>query len=178
MSTTGTDPADFTPLSTAANIPGDVWTKYQTSLAAYAGQKVRVGIHYTSYDTFFAQLDDFVVGPESGETEFVDYGNIDHYNVYLDGTKVAETTTSTYTLNGLSVGSHTVGIQSVYKNGCSNITTYELVVTGISTLHGNTIPATAEFYNLSGQKLSGSFVSMPKGVYIVKSGNNIQKIRK
>ena len=178
VSTTGTDPADFTPLSTAANIPGDVWTKYQTSLAAYAGQKVRVGIHYTSYDTFFAQLDDFVVGPESGETEFVDYGNIDHYNVYLDGTKVAETTTSTYTLNGLSVGSHTVGIQSVYKNGCSNITTYELVVTGISTLHGNTIPATAEFYNLSGQKLSGSFVSMPKGVYIVKSGNNIQKIRK
>ena len=104
ISTDGDDPSDFTPISIADNIPAGQWTLYETDLADYVNQRVRIGVHYTSYDTFFLQLDDFTVGVAEGESPFIDYGNVVRYDIYVDDVKTGESHTPTYTLTGLSVG--------------------------------------------------------------------------
>lgn len=176
VSTEGTDPSTFTVLSTASNMPADTWTMYQTDLSAYAGQKVHIGVHYTSYDTFMAQLDNFTISPEDGEAEFVDYGNVDHYNIYLDGEKVGESTESTFTLTGLTAGEHTVGIEAIYKNAQSDISTYVITVTGIGAITTEAIPATAEVFNLSGQSLGHNLPALPHGIYLVKYDGKTVKV--
>lgn len=172
-----TEPSDFTVLSTAASMSAEQWTIYQTSLTDYATKKVRIGIHYTSRDMFMAQLDDFTISQENGEGEVVDFGNIDHFNIYLDGTLVGTSTTSTYTLTGLTAGDHTVGIEAVYKSSKSDMTTYALTVSGIGAVKAEAIPATAEVFNLQGQQL-GSLSTLPHGIYVVKYNNKTVKIRK
>ena len=57
------------------------WTIYSTDLSVYAGEQVRLAVHYTSTDSFLAQIDDFTVGPEDGHGETVDYGNIDRFDI-------------------------------------------------------------------------------------------------
>ncbi len=65
VSTTGTQPADFTQISAGnyIEVPVD-WTEYTFSLAAYAGQTIHVGIQYVSYDAFILMLDAFSVTAE------------------------------------------------------------------------------------------------------------------
>ena len=178
VSTDGENPVNFSVLTKAQNMPSDQWMVYTTDLAAYAGQKVRLGIHYTSYDTFFAQMDDFTVGPENGGEAYIDYGNVVRYNIYLDGAKVGESTTPTYTLTGLTTGTHTVGIQAIYLDAQSEIVEYIITTTAIGTVQSDSSAARKEIYNISGQKLDNCISNLPAGIYIVKSGNNIQKIRK
>ena len=174
----GDTPDDFTMLSTAARIPGDHWTQYSTSLADYAGKKVRVGVHYVSYDTFFAQLDDVKVGPADGSSAAVDYGNVVKYNIYLDGNKVGESATSTFTIANVPAGSHTIGVEAVYKNSVSEMGTYEIVVNGIENVRLDTMPADAEVYDVAGRKINAGVRSLPRGVYVLKSGNAVRKVSK
>ena len=88
MSETGSDnPDDFVVLSNAQNIPSDQWTVYSTDLAPYAGKNVRLAVHYTSTDAFFAQLDLFKAEPADGSNVQQDYDNVLHYNIYIDGSK-------------------------------------------------------------------------------------------
>ena len=180
VATEGDQPADFTPVSTAQNIPAGEWTIYQTPLSAYAGQKVRIGIHYYSYDTFFLQVDDFTVGPESGEAPAIDYGNVVRYDIYLDGVKVGESATSTYTFTDLAEGLHTIGIVAVYLNGSSDMAEYVVdVATGISTVVlDSVVEASSEVYSLSGQRMSARWGSLPKGIYLVKKDNQYIKVQK
>lgn len=124
VSTSGANPSDFTVLSEANPLTSESWTKYRSSLEAYAGQKVRLAVHYISTDAFLAQVDDFTVGPADGQGETLDYGNVLHYEIYLDGTLVGTTETPEYTFTALE-GSHTVGICAVYQNGSSQIVNYE-----------------------------------------------------
>ena len=176
VSTGGDNPEDFTVLSTANNIPAGQWTIYSTDLSEYQGQRVRLAVHYISYDTFFLQLDDFTVGPENGETVFTDYGNVIRYDIYVDGLKVAESTTPTYTLTGLSEGQHTIGITAVYKNGESEMGTITVNVTSsVANITATTGTDTREAFTLSGQKTNATPAIMPKGIYIVKKGNRYIK---
>lgn len=172
------NPSDFKTISTATQMPNSQWTEYTTSLADYAGKKVRIGIHYVSYDTFFAQVDNVKVGPAEGSETNIDYGNIVKFNVYLDGNLVGSTATTDFTVTGLSEGNHTIGIEAVYKNSTSAMGTYDIVVTGIEAIRGETIPARSEIFNLEGQKMHGTIGSLPRGVYVVKEGNTVRKIRK
>ncbi|EHO66036.1 hypothetical protein HMPREF9140_02046 [Prevotella micans F0438] len=177
LSTGSTDPADFTVIGQAENMPGTQWMQYSIPLASYVGEKVRLAVHYVSVDKFFAQIDDFTVGPANGETEIVDYGNVDHYDIYLDGVKIGEPTRPMFTIEHLSEGNHTIGLQSVYKSGRSPMVNHQIVVTSIEspTIKSSTVE---EIYNLSGVKLNKSIDALPHGIYIVKQGSTIHKIRK
>ena len=179
VSESGSDnPDDFTVISRAENMPYSEWTVYSTPLDAYAGKSVRVAIHYYSTDAFFAQVDNVRVEPEDGSGTVVDYGNVVKFNVYLDGKFAGESTTPEFTLKGLSEGNHTVGVEAVYKNRTSDMATYEIVVTAIGEVRMQAIPANARIFTLQGQKTGCSVDALPGGVYIVKSGNTVMKIRK
>lgn len=179
VSENGSDnPDDFTVVSKAEKMPSSQWTEYSTPLDNYVGKKVRVAVHYTSYDTFFAQVDNVKVEPEDGSGTTMDYGNIVKFNIYLDGTKIGETATAEYTINDLTEGNHTVGIEAVYKNATSEMATYELTVSGIGEVKVSAVPQNAEIFTLSGQKMNSSVDALPQGVYVVKSGNSVMKIRR
>lgn len=177
VSTEGEDPSSFTTISAADRIPSTEWTRYEADLSAYANKKVRIGIHYRSYDTFLLQLDDFTVGPKDGSTTFVDFGNVIRFEIYIDGVKIGESVVPSYKITNLSDGPHTVGIKAIYQNGESDIAYYTFNVT---TSISNIVESPAgmvETYNLSGQKVNRKS-QLPSGIYIVKSGNKIQKIRR
>ena len=172
VSTEGDDPSDFTVLSTAAQMPADQWTKYETDLSAYSGKKVRVGIHYTSKDTFFAQLDDFRVGPAESADATVDYGNVINYEVFLDGGLVGRSDSAAYELTNVSVGTHTVGIRAVYMNSESKTTTYTFTVKGKPAVFnylntgyrykkaGETVDVFAQFKNTGSKDINKYVVSL------------------
>ena len=179
VSEDGSDnPDDFTAISTAANMPSDRWTEYSTPLDAYVGRQVRVAIHYVSYDTFFAQVDNVKVEPKDGGGLTLDYGNVVKYVIYLDGKKIGESTTPSYVLTGLTEGNHTIGVEAVYKNATSEMATYEIVVSGIGTVKADAMPVDAQVFTLSGQKVNGDVKSLPRGVYVVKSASGVMKVRK
>lgn len=171
------DPADFRVLSTASRMPSEQWTEYSTPLDEYAGKKVRVGVHYTSYDTFFAQLDNVKVGPADGKGQAMEYGNVVRYDIYLDGEKAGEAEAPLFTLKGLSAGSHVIAIEAVYKNSTSEKGFYTIEVSAIGEVSVEAIPADAKVYNLAGQLLNGNLQSMPHGVYVVKNGTRVMKVR-
>ena len=177
VSTEGADPSDFTAISTASNIPAGEWTQYVTSLADYEGQKVRVAVHYISYDTFFLQLDDFTIGPEDGEAPFVDYGNVLHYDIYLDGTKVDESKTPTYTFANLAEGTHIVGVTAVYQDGESPMGTLTITVTGLAR-PTFTPEATTTISNIAGQQVGADLSRLPRGLYIIQQGTQPKTILK
>ena len=62
VSAGGTNPADFTFISGANYVEAPIeWTQYTYSLAAYAGQQIRIGIQCLSNDAFIFLVDNVVV---------------------------------------------------------------------------------------------------------------------
>ncbi|MDY0078831.1 MAG: choice-of-anchor J domain-containing protein, partial [Bacteroidales bacterium] len=74
VSTTGTNPADFTIITPGSFVeaPATAWTEFSYDLSAYAGQEVYVGIHCVSNDAFFLMVDDFSIGAEAANFAFND----------------------------------------------------------------------------------------------------------
>ena len=175
----GDDPSDFECISTAMNIPSGEWTRYQTDLSEYVGKKVRLAVHYISFDTFFLQLDDFKVTSADGESTFVDYGNVLYYNIFVDGEKVAETHSPTVTLTNLSDGHHTIGIVAVYLNEQSEMATISIdlsnVINTVSLERGD---VAQEVFTMSGQRLKDNINTLPKGLYIIKDNKQTKRIIK
>ena len=124
-----TQPADFRVLSEVNPVSGGAWTRYVTDLSDFAGQQVRLAVHYTSTDAFLLQIDDFAVGPEEGQGETLDYGNVVRFDIYLDGTKVGQSATPSFVIGPLSEGRHVVGIQAIYRDGQSAIVEYIIEAT-------------------------------------------------
>lgn len=63
VSTTGTDPGDFTIISpggTFEEVP-ITYTEYSYDLTAYDGQQIYIAVHYVSNDSFVLQMDEFKV---------------------------------------------------------------------------------------------------------------------
>lgn len=100
------------------------WTIYETDLSKFAGQKVRIAVHYTSFDAFFAQLDDFYVGNLEGDGTTINVGDVEQYNVTLDGKQVGATTQPQIVINDVTAGEHELGIQAQYASGVSEFTKY------------------------------------------------------
>ena len=69
VSTTNTNPASFTMISTSPyiTVPLD-WTEYTFDLSSYSGQSIYIGIHFVSVDSWFLLLDDFQVTGSAGDT--------------------------------------------------------------------------------------------------------------
>lgn len=175
VSTTDADPKSFSVLSKVDAAPSGVWTMYETDLSAYANKKVYLAVHYTTYDGFFTQIDDFYVGNPDGDKTSPNVGYVEKYEISLDGTKVGESVEPKYTLTDVSAGSHTAGIKAVYASGASEITEYTFnVVDGIEHLTtGGIVSGPTHYYNLSGQEVKST--NLPKGVYVIKSGNTTRK---
>jgi hypothetical protein len=63
VSTTGTNPGDFTIISAGAYVEAPItWTEYTYDLSAYVGQEIYVAINCVSSDAFFLLVDDFSIG--------------------------------------------------------------------------------------------------------------------
>ena len=164
-----TNPADFILMSEANPLEAGQWARYSVPLDDYAGQQVRLGIHYTSYDAFLTQIDDFTVGVKDGGAEFVDYGNIIRFDIYIDGVLAGYTETPSFILPELSAEKHTIGIKAIYKSGESEMTEYVLDLTqsGISQIEerGERSEERALF-NLNGQRVSKGY----RGI-VINKGN-------
>lgn len=124
--TDGANPTtdNYTQVSSIKSVTTGVWTIYETDLADFVDQTVRIGIHYTSFDAFFAQLDDFYVGNGETEGSTIDVGFVDHYDIFLDGTLQSSVDETEFILPRLSAGQHTVGIRAVYTSGASQTVEY------------------------------------------------------
>ena len=172
------------------------WQVYTVDLSAYAGQTIYVALHYVSTDAFFAQADDFYVGPE--EATDANVGNVKEYRISLDGTSLGTTTATVYTLSAISRGEHTVGIQAVYASGESAVTYYTfnaesaveaLETTGIKVAAGEgfvritgAAGQRAAVYNAAGQQVASQAlsadtrISLAPGFYAVKVGKTVAKV--
>ena len=119
--TEGGDPNSdaYEQVSTINQVTTGQWTIYETDLSQYAGQKVRIGVHYMSFDAFFTQIDDFYVGNGQDEGTTIDVGYVQHYEVSLDGAQQGTTTQPQYTLRNVTAGDHTVGVRATYASGAS-----------------------------------------------------------
>ncbi|MDP8231616.1 MAG: choice-of-anchor D domain-containing protein [Candidatus Zophobacter franzmannii] len=70
ISTTGNDPANFTPISGTEMISVPLeWTYYEFDLTNYAGDLIYVGFHCTSTQTFFLMLDEIKVISDGGTVD-------------------------------------------------------------------------------------------------------------
>lgn len=171
-----TSPADFVQLSYADNVPAEQWTRYSVSLNDLVGKKVRLAVRYTSRDAFLIQVDDFKVGRTEGDPEFVEYGNVMHYDVAIDGVKAGETVTPSFPVKGLSEGTHTAAITAVYKNSSSRTIEYTFSVGqgGVSDIVIDSVtdnPAVA--YDIYGRTVD---LATARGIIIVRRGGKFQKI--
>jgi len=74
VSTSGSDPDDFTKISEGdyMEVPVD-WTEYTYSLSAFAGETGHVAINYVSNDSFIFMLDNFKVTAEEDTPEDLIY---------------------------------------------------------------------------------------------------------
>lgn len=182
VSTEGNDPqtASFTNVSTINGITAGEWTVYETDLSEYAGQQIYIGLHYTCYDCFFSQVDNFFVGnPDASGT--VDVGPVLYYNIYVDGVLVGTSTTPTYDVTGLDDGPHTIGVEAVYASGNSEIVNYALNITNgithVDMQQTDIFDANdTTVYTLSGAKVCNGHnatANLPRGIYIQvdKQGN-------
>lgn len=172
-----TNPADFATISQVDQLTSEAWSLYYSDLDEYAGQTVRLAVRYTSYDAFLAQVDDVTVGPQSGQGEYIDYGNVVRYEIYLDGAKVGESETPEFVLTNLPDGEHTVGIKAVYQNGTSEMATYTIAAqAGVMQVVVDSSDAPAELFDLSGRRIDAA--TAPAGVYILRQGDKATKIIK
>ena len=89
---------------------------------------MRIGVHYTSFDAFFAQLDDFYVGNGEEEGSTIDVSFIDHYEVYLDGQLRGTVSEPVYTFTHLVNGRHVAGVKAIYTSGASAMVEYVFTI--------------------------------------------------
>ncbi len=75
VSTTGTDPGDFTIISEGDYVeaPVEAWTQFTYDLSAYDGQSIYVAIQCVSNDAFILLVDDFYI--DAGKSSIV-YNNV------------------------------------------------------------------------------------------------------
>lgn len=172
-----TEPNEFELLGKIDELTSSEWSVYQISLSEFNGATCRIAFRYTSYDAFMAQIDEVVIGPEDGENEVVDYGNVVKYEIYLDGVKIGESTTPTYTIPSISEGRHTVGIKAIYLNGESEMSTYTISGTsGIADIVTGESEAPAQYYDMHGRIVD--FTTAPAGIYIRRCGSAAAKVVK
>ena len=170
-------PDDFKVISVVETLSSEQWAVYNTDLSDYAGQQVRLAVHYTSYDAFLAQIDDFTVGPEDGQGAVLDYGNVVRFDIYLDGEKIGESQSPSFVIKNLTEGYHEIGICAVYQNGQSEMAFYEMGddITAISSQTSNLKSQTSNLYDLQGRKIENRKSvnrKLPKGIY-VKDGKKV-----
>ena len=107
---------------------------------------------------------------KDGGTEFVDYGNIIRFDIYIDGVLSGYSETPSFVLPELSAEKHIIGIKAIYKYGESETTEYVLDLTqsGISLIEEQGARdkehEEREMFNLNGQHVNKGY----RGIVINK----------
>lgn len=176
ISTTDGSAYSFTVLREIEEIGAERWTVYEADLSSYAGQKAYLGVHYTTYDGFFTQLDDFYVGSADGKGETLDVGAVKSYEILLDGVEEGMSAVPEYTIYNVPEGLHKVGIRANYASGTSETTVYEFntSATSIGDVISEEDSSTAEFFTIDGRKIV--MCEPGKGVYIRKTAKSTMKV--
>lgn len=170
-------PADFAAQAVIEQLTSETWGEYTMDLSEWAGQSIRIGLHYVSTDAFLAQVDQFSVGNADGEGDFTDPGNVVGYEIYIDGVKAGESAEPRYVATGLEPGTHTAGVRTLYLHGQSAMTecTFGVEAGIVSVGADSDDAAPAEIYDLSGRRLSGCDAP---GIYIIRRNGQTLKIKK
>lgn len=133
---------DFTIISAGnyETVEYEEWVAKEYDLSAYAGQTVKIAIHYIAnanrYGAFMLMVDDFYVGQPSYYDETSKLRRVqkspanpnEKFEIYQDGTKVGETESYSYTLENVEEGNHTFGVKAVYRLTETEISTMELAI--------------------------------------------------
>lgn len=133
---------DFTIISAGnyETVEYEEWVAKEYDLSAYAGQAVKIAIHYIAnanrYGAFMLMVDDFYVGQPSYYDETFKLRRVqkspanpnEKFEIYQDGTKVGETESYSYTLENVEEGNHTFGVKAVYRLTETEISTVELAI--------------------------------------------------
>lgn len=170
-----TAPGDFVTIASIDELPSTAWGQYSLELDEYEGMEIRLALRYLSYDAFLAQVDDFTVGPADGVGEQVDYGNVLHYSVYVDGILVGEPETAEFTLAPLGEGDHSVDIYAEYLKGRSGAG--HITIAGQSGLHAVKVDqpeCEAEYFDLTGRQVARPAAG---GIYLRRTADRVDKIR-
>ncbi|HPG34641.1 MAG TPA: choice-of-anchor J domain-containing protein, partial [Lentimicrobium sp.] len=114
ISTTGTDPADFTIISSGSYLeaPANAWQQKTFDLSQYNGQTIRVGIQCVSSDAFIFMLDDFEIitdiaegGTLTGQvTDAFNGQPIPNAQVSVAGLSANTDEVGNYTITGIPAG--------------------------------------------------------------------------
>jgi hypothetical protein len=133
VSTTGTNPADFTVISAGNYIQAPTtWTEFTYNLNAYAGQEVHVAIICVSENAFMFMVDDIFLGvPGSSAPPTKAFSG---YKVYLNGTEKETVQQTQYTFEHLAIGDYTAGVQAIYTSGSSTTQTIGFTITEASNI--------------------------------------------
>lgn len=127
-STTGNAATDFTWLNgdSPVELPMGDWKEYRYTVPADAKY---VAINCVSDYLFVMMLDDVFIGTEMPDGVDPDAIRNDVvYEVYLDGKKVAETSTPAFTFTNLLYGTHRAGVRAVYHSTTTKLIEKEFVV--------------------------------------------------
>jgi len=135
-SKTGTAQSDFTFFTASyISVPATAWTEYEYDLPE--GTKYIV-IRCVSSDAFFLMVDDISIqqgeaqpcpavtnlqteiqGTDVKLTWTAATGTPTGYKVYNGSTSLATVTTTQYVFKNLAAGTHTLGVEAIYDDGCT-----------------------------------------------------------
>ncbi|MCL2072992.1 MAG: choice-of-anchor J domain-containing protein [Marinilabiliaceae bacterium] len=126
VSTTGTDPADFTFISPWPYIAAPTtWTDYSFDLSDYVGQKIYIAINCVTENEAVFLVDDLFLGINNGSKGRA----FSSYTVYLDGNEVVDNyTETTYLFTNLPGGDHIAGVKAVHTSGESPVETIQFTI--------------------------------------------------
>lgn len=167
-------PDDFSLLVQVEDLPSEGWGEYTVPIGEFEGKKIRVGFNYVSVDAFLMQLDSFRLQPADGAAPAKSYGNIDHFEISVDGKTEHTCTEPSFTLR-IPEGRHVIGVCAVYKSGKSAVTEYTVDVSAVEEITLAT-EADAIYYDTLGNRVDIS--SAPAGIYIRTAGGRSTKFIK
>ncbi len=134
VSTTGTDPADFTNIIHDETLADGDWHEVNISLADFAGQQVYLAFeHCEVTDMFAMKLDDISVGgatkvASNSHKELTNDRHVTGYKVYMNGNLQGTTTDTYWDFSELESGNYTAGVKAVYSSGSeSDLATIDFV---------------------------------------------------
>ncbi len=161
-SSTDTDPASFTSLQTFSTDATE-WTEFSVDLPE--GSKY-FAIRHTSQDIFGLMVDDI--------TYLVGGGDVESYNIYVDGELAATVTgdETTYIIDPatLTSGDHQFAVSAVYTNG-SESKPVEVTISVTTAIDAIKLAEGKAFdvYTLDGKQIRHQVKSLDglKGVYVI-----------
>ncbi len=165
-------PEEMNPLGTVENVVSSAWGEYTVPLDELAGQRIKIGFRYVSHDSFLLQLDDVRVAPTDGQGAQVDYGNILHFEIMLDGEVIATVEKPEFILPSPATGKHTVGITAIYKSGRSK--TVEYILEGLSGIEEIDSDRDSVWFDLQGRMVSPA--NLQPGIYLKSTEGKTSKI--